>query len=113
MEQSWYCCSCIACELCGAASQTFVKGTLHWPVLRRKDDGFYYFILTFDVGSGLFSELPMPESYRWSFSLGLQLSVSVDQNCIALFTTRNWTKDRCLDIWIMRVWHKGVMDQID
>ncbi|XP_007207683.2 F-box/kelch-repeat protein At3g23880 [Prunus persica] len=94
------------CEIDGAAFQASVNGALHWPAIPRKTvDDLCYFILAFDLGSELFREMPMPESFEWHTSLGLQLSVSGDRKSIALFVMDH----RCanyenyfLDIWVMK-----------
>ncbi|CAL8126070.1 unnamed protein product [Prunus armeniaca] len=91
-----------SCILRGRESQAFVNGTLHWPVLRRTDYGNEYFILTFDVSSKLFCEMPVPRSLIWDFKLELQLSVSGDGKSISLFLMDNKGEDRFLDIWVMK-----------
>ncbi|XP_021820020.1 uncharacterized protein LOC110761765 [Prunus avium] len=91
-----------SCILRARESQAFVNGTLHWPVLRRTDYGNEYFILTFDVSSKLFCEMPVPKSLICDFKLGLQLSVSGDGKSIALFSMDDRCEDRFLDIWVMK-----------
>ncbi|XP_016649789.1 PREDICTED: uncharacterized protein LOC103333053 [Prunus mume] len=91
-----------SCILRGRESQAFVNGTLHWPVLRRTDYGNEYFILTFDVSSKLFCEMPVPRSLIWDFKLELQLSVSGDGKSISLFLMDNKGEDRFLDILVIK-----------
>ncbi|PQP97715.1 F-box/kelch-repeat protein [Prunus yedoensis var. nudiflora] len=91
-----------SCILRVRESQAFVNGTLHWPVLRRTDYGNEYFILTFDVSSKLFREMPVPKSLICDFRLGLKLSVSGDGKSIALFSMDSKCEDRFLDIWVMK-----------
>ncbi|KAL6291135.1 hypothetical protein ACE6H2_008645 [Prunus campanulata] len=91
-----------SCILRVRESQAFVNGTLHWPVLRRTDYGNEYFILTFDVSSKLFREMPVPKSLICDFKLGLKLSVSGDGKSIALFSMDSKCEDRFLDIWVMK-----------
>ncbi|BFG22901.1 hypothetical protein CerSpe_091750 [Prunus speciosa] len=91
-----------SCILRGRESQAFANGALHWPVPRRTDYGIEYIILTFDVSSKLFREMPVPKSLIFDFKLGLQLSVSGDGKSIALFSMDDRCEDRFLDIWVMK-----------
>lgn len=93
--------------------EPFVNRTLHWPVTRwTKYALYYYFILAFDIGSELFREVLLPETFRWRSALGLQLSVSKDQTSIALFAKNNKINASCLDMGDERVLRREVMDQI-
>lgn len=84
--------------------QAFVNGALHWQAFRWKKDGFYYFILLFDVGRNLFREIKMPDSIKPDVSSGptLQLSVSGDGMSIALFRRGYSDAGFVLDVWVMK-----------
>lgn len=85
--------------------QAFVNGTLHWQAVCETHDASYHFILTFDLGSELFSEIMMPEISKPSPSnQQLQLSASGDGKSIALFwrVYGLYMEDRLLDIWVMK-----------
>ncbi|XP_008227037.1 PREDICTED: F-box/kelch-repeat protein At3g23880-like [Prunus mume] len=108
---TWRSLGCVspACGTDGAASNAFVNGILHWPVVSNGDG--CYFILTFDLGKEVFGKIPMPKIIHWNPKWGLQLSVSENRKSVALFMRDNSCKDfmmdnRCedsvLDIWVMK-----------
>ncbi|PQQ14809.1 F-box/kelch-repeat protein [Prunus yedoensis var. nudiflora] len=107
---TWRSLGCVspACLIDKAASTAFVNGVLHWPVVCQTDVDSYYFILTFDLGKEVFSQIPMPKIIQWNFKLGLQLSVSDNRKSIALFMMPNnlfmdyGREDSVLDIWVMK-----------
>ncbi|XP_021831966.1 F-box/kelch-repeat protein At3g23880-like [Prunus avium] len=107
---TWRSLGCVspACLIDKAASSAFVNGVLHWPVVCQTDVDSYYFILTFDLGKEVFSQIPMPKIIQWNFKLGLQLSVSDNRKSIALFMMPNnlfmdyGREDSVLDIWVMK-----------
>ncbi|KAL6283261.1 hypothetical protein ACE6H2_014190 [Prunus campanulata] len=107
---TWRSLGCVspACLIDKAASTAFVNGVLHWPVVCQTDVDSYYFILTFDLGKEVFSQIPMPKITQWNFKLGLQLSVSDNRKSIALFMMPNnlfmdyGREDSVLDIWVMK-----------
>ncbi|KAI5332830.1 hypothetical protein L3X38_022959 [Prunus dulcis] len=112
---TWSSPACVSptCQIEMAASNAFVNGVLHWPVVSNSDH--CYFILTFYRGNEVFCMIPMPKIIQWNFNLGLQLSVSDDRKSIALFMRdkghehphenfmiNNSREDSVLDIWVMK-----------
>ncbi|XP_008226228.1 PREDICTED: F-box/kelch-repeat protein At3g23880-like [Prunus mume] len=112
---TWSSPACVSptCRIEMAASNAFVNGILHWPVV--SNGNHCYFILTFDLGNEVFCMIPMPKIIQWNFNLGLRLSVSDDRKSIALFMRdkgherphenfmiNNSREDSVLDIWVMK-----------
>ena len=65
----------------------FVNGAMHWVAYRVNDKGFQHFVLVFDLGNEVFSEILVPElpDYTSRFAGLLSVSVSAYGNSIALF----------------------------
>ncbi|XP_021822176.1 uncharacterized protein LOC110763652 [Prunus avium] len=110
---TWRSLGCVspACGTNGAASNAFVNGVLHWPVVGYTNGDSRYFILTFDLGKEVFGKIPIPKIIHWNPKWGLQLSVSDNKKSIALFMRPNNREDfymdygheeSVLDMWVMK-----------
>ncbi|KAL6205809.1 hypothetical protein ACLB2K_023061 [Fragaria x ananassa] len=93
-----------SCQIYGTQPSAFCNGAIHWAVKRWTNGAFYYFILTFDVGSELFREITMPESTKYPLLWESRVSVSGDGNSLALLSTyRRYTgNDYLVDLWVMK-----------
>ena len=90
------------CVLDGRAPQAFVNGALHWRVFTRADDGsFHHFVLVFDLGDEVFSEMQLPQLLAYTYErMRLYSPISTCRNSIAFF--HQDYNSHCLDIWVMK-----------
>lgn len=90
------------CLMAGCSPNAFVNGALHWLAFRLMNDAYVYFILSFEVSSGSFRQIMLPESFKLDMSFGLRLSVSGDGKSLGLFAKCDSDSGSFLDIWVMR-----------